>query len=299
MALNSISAELLLHCRRLQPNAADFLMLGRQWLRLSPAEAARLGQEHRLKLDDLADAQMTDTTYAEPFFQRMGFQKVEALDVTTYQGAGLVHDMNTALPTEHHGKWDWVFDGGSLEHIFDFPNAIRNCAALLKPGGLFITQCPVNNWMGHGFYQFSPELFYRTFAKAHGFRVRFAALVSHTQPLVFHALKDPADTGKRLQFNPEERLSLLFVAEKSAGAQIGEVQQSDYSVRWNEGREDEKTEKAEKPAGKPSSIAALIPSPFRRRLSEWRIKQRRHRENTRGMTRCATMSEAWALATKD
>jgi len=296
MALNSISAELLLHCRRLQPSAADFLMLGRQWLRLSPAEASRLGHEHRLKLDDLADAQMTDTTYAEPFFQRMGFQKVEALDVTTYQGAGLVHDMNTALPTEHHGKWDWVFDGGSLEHIFDFPTAIRNCAALLKPGGLFITQCPVNNWMGHGFYQFSPELFYRTFAKAHGFRVRFAALVSHTNPLVFHALKDPADTGKRLQFNPEERLSLLFVAEKGVGAQIGEVQQSDYSVRWNEGREDEKTEK---PAGKPSSIAALIPTPFRRRLSEWRIKQRRHRENTRGMTRCATMSEAWALATKN
>ncbi len=295
MALNSISAELLLHCRKLQPKAADFLMLGRQWLRLSPAEAARLGQEHSLKLDDLADAQMSDTTYAEPFFQRMGFQKTEALDVTTYQGAGLVHDMNTPLPEEHHEQWDWVFDGGSLEHIFDFPTAIRNCSALLKPGGLFITQCPVNNWMGHGFYQFSPELFYRAFAPAHGFRVRFAALVSLSQPPVYHVIRDPAETGKRLQFNPEGRLSLLFVAEKTVGAQIGEVQQSDYSVRWSDNDEKGST----KASDKPSTLASLIPAPIRRRLSEWRIRSRRHRDNTRGMIRCTSMAEAWAQTPPD
>jgi hypothetical protein len=120
--------------------------------------------------------------------------------------------------------------------------------------------------------------------------VRFAALVSLSQPTVYHLIRDPAETGKRLQFNPKDRLSLLFVAEKSLGAQIGEVQQSDYSVRWSESDEKGST----KTSDKPFSPASLIPGPIRRRLSDWRIRRRRQRDNTRGMIRCTSMTEAWA-----
>jgi 2-polyprenyl-3-methyl-5-hydroxy-6-metoxy-1,4-benzoquinol methylase len=53
-----------------------------------------------------------------------------------------------------------VFDGGTLEHIFDYPTAIKNCMKMVKPGGHLLLTTPANNWFGHGFYQFSPELFY-------------------------------------------------------------------------------------------------------------------------------------------
>ena len=291
MAINSISAELLLLCRQFQPKAADFLMLGRQWLRLSVNQAAKLSQDHQIKLEDLADPQFSDTVYAEPLLRRMNFQRVESLDATAYQGAGLVHDLNVPLSADLHEQWDWVFDGGSLEHVFDFPAAIRNCSSLLRPGGMFITMCPVNNWMGHGFYQFSPELFFRAFAAEHGFQVRFATLVSHGPPEMFHALRDPAETGKRVQFNPPGRLSLLFVAQKNPGARITEVQQSDYSERWAQKDETGSV----KPANQTSRLAAVMPSPIRRVLSQWRIKQRRQRENTRGMVKCATLGEAWTM----
>jgi len=291
MAINSISAELLLLCRQFQPKAVDFLMLGRQWLRLSVSQAAKLSQDHQIKLEDLADPQFSDTVYAEPLLRRMNFQRVESLDATAYQGAGLVHDLNVPLSVDLHEQWDWVFDGGSLEHVFDFPAAIRNCSALLRPGGMFITMCPVNNWMGHGFYQFSPELFFRAFAAEHGFQVKFATLVSHGPPQIFHTLRDPAETGKRVQFNPLGRLSLLFVAQKNPGASITEVQQSDYSERW--AQKDEVG--CVKPANQTSRLAAVMPAPIRRVLSQWRIKQRRQRENTRGMVKCASLGAAWAM----
>ena len=295
MAINAISAELLMLCRTLQPDAGSFLMLGRQWLRLVPEEASALQARHGLHLEDLADAKRSDSVYAEPLLERLKFQQVESLDATAYQGAGLVHDLNTPLPLEHHAKFDWVFDGGSLEHVFDFPTAIRNITALLKTGGLFITMTPANNWMGHGFYQFSPELFYRAFCAEHGFRTRFAALVAHGPPPVFHALRDPAKTGHRAQINPPGRMSLLFVAEKlSATASIKEVQQSDYSARWKDGREKPATSSAARKA--PGGLKALIPASLREKVSSWRIQRRRLQEGARGMSRHESLSSAWAAA---
>jgi hypothetical protein len=63
-----------------------------------------------------------------------------------------------------------VFDGGALEHVFNFPVAISSCMRALVVGGTFISSTPVNNNMGRGLYQFSPELFYRVFSQEFGVR---------------------------------------------------------------------------------------------------------------------------------
>jgi hypothetical protein len=39
-----------------------------------------------------------------------------------------------------------------------FPWCFRNVKAMLKPGGLFLLASPANNWLGHGLYQFNPDL---------------------------------------------------------------------------------------------------------------------------------------------
>ncbi len=301
MAIQSPTAELLLLCRQRFPQALDFLMIGRQWLRLPVAEAARLGQTYGIQTDDLADPAGTDTIYAEPLLQRMKLNKIEALDASDYEGAAVVHDLNTPLPAHLHGHCDWVFDGGSLEHVFDFPTAIRNCAALLRPGGLFITVCPVNNWMGHGFYQFSPELFFRVFQETHGFAVKFAALqVQEGSDRKFFKLRDPAQTGHRLQYNPPGRATLLFVAQKLPGSAPGilQVQQSDYSARWKDTSEAAaKPAAAARPGRKPASIkgivASLVPDAIKAPLNEWRVRRQRERKDRAGMVACASLLEAW------
>ena len=43
---------------------------------------------------------------------------------------------------------------------------------MLTVGGSIFVNTPANNMMGHGFYQFSPELMYRIFAEANGFDPR-------------------------------------------------------------------------------------------------------------------------------
>jgi 2-polyprenyl-3-methyl-5-hydroxy-6-metoxy-1,4-benzoquinol methylase len=79
------------------------------------------------------------------------------LDASPYEGADTIHDMNTPVPEAWHGRYDVV--SGSLEHIFNFSVAIANLANMLRVGGTIFVTTPVNNLMGHGVYQFSPELY--------------------------------------------------------------------------------------------------------------------------------------------
>jgi len=68
-------------------------------------------------------------------FRAIGFDDVKVLDISDYQGAELIGDLNdpNMLP-EWHGKFDAVIDHGTVEHIFHFPNCLANLFRLLKTG---------------------------------------------------------------------------------------------------------------------------------------------------------------------
>ena len=89
---------------------------------------------------------------------------VESLDVSSYQKSSIVHDLNFPIDDSLLNKYDLVIEGGSLEHIFNFPVALTNLVKMLKPGGTLFMSTMANNHCGHGFYQFSPELFFSVFS---------------------------------------------------------------------------------------------------------------------------------------
>jgi SAM-dependent methyltransferase len=109
-------------------------------------------------------------------FARLGYQSCEALDVSGFEGAEIIFDLNLAnIPSEIEQKYGLVFNGGTLEHVFHLPNALRNLDRLVRPDGLLMHVMPYNNWPDHGFYQFSPTLIFDYYA-ANGGAVIEAAL---------------------------------------------------------------------------------------------------------------------------
>src|SRR5262249_50656134 len=104
------------------------------------------------------------------------FDVVESIDFSNNEGATIVHDLGQPLPTDLHARFDLAVDGGTLEHVFNFPVAIANLMRLVKVGGIAYTNGPCNNLCGHGFYQFSPELMYRVFSASNGFEILFVRL---------------------------------------------------------------------------------------------------------------------------
>lgn len=102
--------------------------------------------------DDISDLQ---------FFRTLGFDKVVRTDVSDYEGADVIFDLNSpSCPDEIKGKCDIVVDGGTIEHVFHLPNALRNIFEFLNVGGRVIHISPSSNHVDHGFYMFSPTLFW-------------------------------------------------------------------------------------------------------------------------------------------
>lgn len=94
-------------------------------------------------------------------FRVLGFDSVSAIDFDDSEGAEIIHDLNIIGPDEEHrGYFDVIYNNGTMEHIFHTPNFLENIFLYLKEGGVVIHSAPINNQTEHGFYQFSPTLFY-------------------------------------------------------------------------------------------------------------------------------------------
>lgn len=244
MGLEYYTTRFLLQARQAGASFGRVLTIGRQNFFVTRPQAEKLAREFSLQLQSfLSTEPATDLAYVEPFFrQLLGASAVESLDVSTYEGATHVHDMNAPLPEALRARYDTVFEAGSLEHIFNFPIAIRNLMEALKPGGRLFIQTPANNYFGHGFYQFSPELFYRVLSEENGFTVRRMQVFEHFYPSHFFATEayevaDPARVKKRVQLVNKRPTLLLVEAQKTEEKKpfAKPPQQSDYVPLWQSG----------------------------------------------------------------
>jgi hypothetical protein len=175
--------------------------------------------------------------FGESVFRSLGAESVESLDFSNYEKAGIIGDLNYPLPAEMFNKYSVLVDGGTLEHVFNFPQAIKNCMNLIEPGGHFIGFSPANNLMGHGFYQFSPELFYRVFSKENGFGNTEVFMISaefETDTTELYAVSDPEMVRSRVTLKSTQPGYLLVLSRKLHQTSLGPftVYQSDYVDLW-------------------------------------------------------------------
>ena len=97
-------------------------------------------------------------------FEMLGFETVDSIDYYADERPSHVLDLNEPVPATMEGQYSLVYDGGTMEHCFDPPRVLRNAVLLAKPGGTVVHHVPMNNWVNHGFYQFSPTLFFDFYA---------------------------------------------------------------------------------------------------------------------------------------
>jgi SAM-dependent methyltransferase len=156
------------------------LTIGHQTLYLSQKQIKQLAKSCGFKIDS---SDFTYKQYADKFFAMfLDAKSVMSLDYSDYEHCDIIHDMNHPVDSRYHEKFDVVIDGGSLEHIFNFPVAVANCMKMVKKGGSLFIFTTANNHTGHGFYQFSPELFFRIFQLKNGFVIRDVILEKHPFP---------------------------------------------------------------------------------------------------------------------
>lgn len=264
MAFETNAAALLLKMRRDGVDLGRVLTLGHQHVHLAPATYRRV-------LAGLGLPLASDVPgFADDLLRAMGAAHVESLDASAYEGATRLHDLNEPVPAAWHGQFDLVFDGGTLEHVFNVTTALKNCMQMVKPNGRFVSVTVPNNWCGHGFYQFSPELFFRALSPENGFSV-VEMYFADVEGRHCYRVVDPAVVQARVQLWTSDPVLLLVHARRDAVRDVFATvpQQSDCVSDWA----------GDKPAPRPTQFSAWKESPLVRPIRRIRRQMllRRHR----------------------
>jgi len=164
--------------------------------------------------------------------QHFGAKCVDSWDYSDYEGASHIADMNKPLKNVP-SAYDTVIDAGSLEHVYNAPQAFVNVSELCRDGGQILHVSPANNFCGHGFWQFSPELFFSLYCESNGYTGTRVFLASEYRTDIWYEVEKP-NNGQRanvISFTPVCVLCRTVKARKSCHES---VQQSDYMHIWQQ-----------------------------------------------------------------
>jgi hypothetical protein len=225
----------MLYARAQGVQFAKTAMVGRQGLHLS-AEALRKNLSdfgYALSQGEVNELMGKGGGFAEPFLELLGATEVSSFDASDYEGANYIRDFNSPIDWNFRGQFSVVLDGGTLEHIFNYPVAIRNCMEMVELGGHFLGITPTNNFWGHGFYQFSPELFFRIFTPPNGFELARMMIFADQPGAEWIEVTDPYAINPG--FVHRQPSYLLIIARKIGSVQIFDTQpqQGGYVTLWH------------------------------------------------------------------
>src|SRR5262249_172525 len=125
---------------------------------------------------------------AYTLFTLLGAERVYAADISITESPDFIIDLNEPVDVSYYDRFDTIVDVGTLEHVFDIPTALRNIVKMCRKGGSIILVHPSTGSIDHGFYQFSPTLYFDYFG-SNGFSIVSCYL---NEPLRY----DPVDKRK-------------------------------------------------------------------------------------------------------
>lgn len=227
MGIDLNSLNFLRFCKKNHGDFGRTIMLGRHGIHIT----------EKIATDDFSrnivlQAMQNNEYFIDETLKRLfGSTSVDSMDFSDYEGASIIHDLNTPI-IECFPHFDTVIDAGTTEHIFDVSTAIKNVMDLCAVGGKIIHILPANNYCGHGFWQFSPELFWDLYSPENGFESTEIFLVKIGYPKKWFQLTELAHGG-RANFFSKSRVQLLVKTIKSSDRiPFQPPQQRDYSARW-------------------------------------------------------------------
>jgi hypothetical protein len=143
--------RLMLEMHKRQAIVGDFLCIGRQTAGFTYDEAKDFLREcgitpdlsRRVAYDyesaagkhhnavTKGDKWIDDHTFVSMF----STARVFSVDVSPYEKATIIHDMNTPIPEKYHGIANFIFEGSCIDNMFNPAQAMMNIDLMLRPNG--------------------------------------------------------------------------------------------------------------------------------------------------------------------
>jgi len=172
MGISRAFAALIINEHSYRPLSGRVLCIANLCVAMTPTEtqelAARYGIEINaddLVLDEATRSKGRDAVDMRSFFRTVCGCEVDVMDISSYEGATILADLNDTIADELCGRYDVVVEGGTLDNIFDPANAMRNLHNLLAPGGRMFSLNVFNASIFNSSYQsLPPDWFFDFYA---------------------------------------------------------------------------------------------------------------------------------------
>jgi hypothetical protein len=183
MGIDNSCIRLLMREGNRKKFSGRILQLGKQTVATTGHRIEEIAREEKFELSEpLCDMGYREiegrgAVSDEYLFRRLGFDMVDSLDKNTFEGANVVWDLNQLLQKEfaNIGAYNFIYDGGTMEHLFHVPNALNNIFKLLSVDGRVAHLSPVK-FINHGFYNFS-TFFYEEFYETNKFLIEECGII--------------------------------------------------------------------------------------------------------------------------
>lgn len=230
MGVSKTTAFLLQELSRKGLLGGSLLQLGVQ--RISPDAKA---MNKSFSLEHGVSYSFEAPSSKKQFWQNLGFKFVSSLDISDFEGAELIWDLNVPLGDSFAEHFDVVFDGGTMEHVFKTGCVIENIGRLLKVGGLVIHEVPCSNMVDHGFYSFSPTFFKDYYTKI-GYEIVEILLIVKSRHRAKVYQYFPREINSSIPQNwGKQNVNVWCVAQKKSNKiQVEAPYQTLYVNAWSE-----------------------------------------------------------------
>lgn len=163
----------ILHEHKRREISGDFLFFGRQTIYASPDQAMQAIEDAGIKISENSKVEYDSSTLVgkqnpgrfisdKSFFSLFCDAEIKSIDVSDYEGADIIHDLNTPIPDDLTGKFDYVFDGSCFDNMFNPACGIMNAGRLLRPRGRAMLG-EHGSLYPYTYLMYSPEWFYDYF----------------------------------------------------------------------------------------------------------------------------------------
>jgi hypothetical protein len=243
---------------------------------VTPREPAEVPLHTSPVLREFFGEKSQDYVHARVFFDMLGLDGYADLDKFPDDEPVIRHDLNDPVPDDLRGRFGLVLDGGTIEHVFDIAQALRNVVAMVRVGGCVVQFNP--HWHpDHGFYSLNPCLFYDFFGAC-----GFDEMTCYVLQGDLRNVLDPQPCfeyrpGMEYQhlLDPERTPVLCFAARKVADVPTVNPTQDFYSHRRGD---DAPLDVPPSPPGAGSPNGAGPLERMRRGLYRWRSNRIKHWE---------------------
>jgi hypothetical protein len=218
-------------------NGVNILTLGRQQIHIECKDINNSLSKYNF--NQLID-KFNYYDFAENLFRQLLNEKydceinVDSIDNSKYEDASIIYNLN--LPYISSKKYQYIYDGGTIEHIFNIPQVIENVINMLDIDGLFVSVTCNNNFSGHGMYQFSPEFFLSSLNKKYGMEIEAIYIGRvHTGFDEWIDVNDYKDGRNCSKFDTNEPVYILTIARKISDIRENLILNSPHQYSYEQG----------------------------------------------------------------